>query len=691
VLHSVKLWTLPILAAALLTPPVAGAQPPADDAWIVVYDRAAVDSVDRETDARERARGFHSRLRFRRAIEGFAARLTDAQVRALRADPDVEAVVRDRPVRAVAAQPPASGEPLSPTGVRRIGLGTAAWVREASTVNVAVVDTGVDLDHPDLNVANGVDCVAPGTTAEDENGHGTHVAGTIGGENDGAGVTGVAPGTRLQAVRVLDAAGEGSTSTVLCGIDWVIANASARGIRVINMSLAGPGSTDTNCGKNSNGSIFDAFHEAICRASAAGILSVVAAGNESSDVRSVPVDPDDPTAGTAPGSPASYPEVLTVTAINDHDGAPGALSPTTNECGIDDRRAQYSNFATAAADRAHTIAAPGTCIASTWLSGGYNTISGTSMATPHVAGAAALCIGEAGSAGPCAGLTTAQTIVRLRDEARAFRLANPGSGFAGDPDAPLANGNYYGYLIRPLLAGPQTSFTSIPPETDDDTTPTFAFASPTPGATFECSLDGAAFAACSSPHTTGALADGLHQLAVRAVDVAGNRDATPAADGFVVDAVPDPPPPAPPADPQPPGTTTTTAPPADPEPPVSTTTADTLRPTVTLRAASRQRLGTVLRRGIRVSVLCSEACRAEATVVIPSAAAIKLRISKTAITAGRKALPMGSGRRYVTIRLTSAIRKRLARARSVLVQLRLTATDAAGNRGTAKKAVRLAR
>jgi hypothetical protein len=118
---------------------------------------------------------------------------------------------------------------------------------------------------------------------------------------------------------------------------------------------------------------------------------------------------------------------------------------------------------------------------------------------------------------------------------------------------------------------------------------------------------------------------------------------------------------------------------------------DTAAPTVALGAATRQKLATVLRRGIRISVLCSEACSAASSVVIPSSDAIKLRISKSAITAGRSNLALGSGRRYVVIKLTSSIRKRLARARSVLVQVRVTATDAAGNRRTVKKAARLAR
>jgi subtilisin len=664
----VKYWVLAAVIGVLALPAAAAAQPPASDSWIVVYERAAVDSVDEETDARERRRGFRSRQRFRRAIEGFSARLTAEQVRALRADPDVAAVVRDREIRAAGAQPIEPGD-LAPTGVRRLGLAAPSsapvrWVREASDVDVAVLDSGIDLEHPDLNAVAGRNCVGPGDP-NDGDGHGTHVAGTIGALDNGSGVTGAAPGARVHAVKVLGDDGSGSTTSVICGLDWVLANASARNIRVINMSLGGADPEVDDCGPGST----DPLHLAVCRTTSAGILSVVAAGNESSDVRSVPVDPENLTLGRAPATPAVYPEVLTVAAINDHDGAPGRQG-TSTECGVDDRRAPYSNYATLAADQEHMIAAPGTCITSTWPvtppapgdPDTYNTISGTSMASPHVAAAAALCIGEAGEPGPCAGLTPAQIIQLLRAEARAHRLAQPGSGYEGDPEQPFpaTSGRYYGYLLHPLLAGPATQLEGVPPDTTADATPAFAFSSPTQGARFECSVDSGAFVPCGSPHETGPLADGSHSFSVRAVDVAGNVDGSPATDTFTVNTAPPPPP-----------VTATTTPPA--------AERDTTAPRLSVGASSKQRLATVLRSGIRVNVLCDEACRAES------------RIELSGSLAGRKGLTLGTGKRTATIKLTSSARRRLARTRSVLVRLRVTVTDAAGNTASVKKNLRISR
>jgi subtilisin family serine protease len=450
------------VAAVVIAAPsaAAGAEPrtPAtvDGRYIVVYERATPAPAEK-TDRLERAQGFKSRLRYDRAIKGFAARLSARQVHELERDPAVAFVAPDRPVKALGEVPLAAGD-SAPAGVRRLGAGTGTTAREASTANVAVIDTGIDLAHSDLNAADGVNCVNPDAPAQDANGHGTHVAGTIGARNDGAGVVGVAPGTRTYAVKVLDASGGGTYSQIICGIDWVTGTRTdadpGNDIAVANMSLGGAGAPVGACATTT-----DPMHRALCTSVAAGVTYVVAAGNSGWDFDYAP----------APDTPAAYPQALTVTAMSDSDGrgggAGGAPACTTGEG--DDRYATFSNFAATTAGAAHTIAGPGVCVRSTWPGGGYDTISGTSMATPHVAALAALCIGEGGRPGPCAGLTPAQIAARLRADAQAHTATLATYGFAGDPARPFS-GVYFGYLAHPAAA--------------DTTAPTVTAVSPAAGA-----------------------------------------------------------------------------------------------------------------------------------------------------------------------------------------------------------------
>ena len=138
-----------------------------------------------------------------------------------------------------AARVPVDQPETVPTGVARIGGGGSAGVHAASGAAVAVLDTGIDLSNPDLVAGAGTNCVGSGPPEDDDvRGHGTFVAGVIGARNVGAGVVGVAPGTQLYAVKVLDALGDGFVHQVICGIDWVTANAKSLGIRVANMSLS---------------------------------------------------------------------------------------------------------------------------------------------------------------------------------------------------------------------------------------------------------------------------------------------------------------------------------------------------------------------------------------------------------------------------------------------------------------------
>ena len=170
-----------------------------------------------------------------------------------------------------------------PTGINRIDADTSSTLAGNGSgsvnINVAVIDTGINVSHPDLNVVGGRDC-APGLGYEDGNGHGSHVAGTIAAKDDANGVVGVAPGARLYAVKVLNDAGIGLTSDIVCGINWVTSTRTDadpnNNIAVANMSLGGGGSDDGNCG-NSNA---DAEHLAICNSVNAGVTYVVAAGND---------------------------------------------------------------------------------------------------------------------------------------------------------------------------------------------------------------------------------------------------------------------------------------------------------------------------------------------------------------------------------------------------------------------------
>lgn len=356
--------------------------------------------------------------RYHYALNGYAAEVSPAALAAIKADSRVDFVSADRVFHTTAQ--------TLPTGINRIDgelSSTASGNGSGSVnVNVAVIDTGIDPTHPDLNVVGGKDC-APGIGYTDANGHGSHVAGTIAAKDDGNGVVGVVPGANLYAVKVLTDAGIGLTTDIICGIDWVTSTRSdlnpSNDIVVANMSIGGGGTDDNNCGNSNN----DAYHKSICNSTNAGVTHVVAAGNDGVDFRST--------------APATYGEVLTTTAIADFNGAPGGGAASTCRSDVDDTEANFSNFAVLAADQNHTIAAPGVCINSTWMLGGYNTISGTSMASPHMAGVAALCI----STGACTG-TPAQIISKLRADAQSYTTANPGYGFTSP------GGRYYGYLTR---------------------------------------------------------------------------------------------------------------------------------------------------------------------------------------------------------------------------------------------------
>ncbi len=419
-----------LLSVATLACVLAAASPALADSphpYVVVYKNRAVPDVSGETLKLHHSFGVTPNFEYAHSVKGFATSLTGAQLKAIESQPDVAYVEPDVTFTAAGMVPLAAGE-TEPPGIRRIGAATASLGHAASGVAVAELDTGIDFTGGDLNATTGVNCIKSGASAQDDNGHGTNVAGIIAARDQGAGVVGVAPGTKLYAVKVLSKSGTGTLSQILCGIDWVTANAAALNIKVANMSLAGAGTNDGECGQLNR----DAEHQAICASVAAGVTYVAAAGNSATDF--------------ANSIPAAYPEVLTVTSMTDTDGRPGGLGPKPCTKGqLDDTHATSSDYAVSAAEQAHTIAAPGTCVTSDGLGGRLSTYDGTSQAAPHVAGSLALCFNDGGIAGPCAGLSPAAAIARVRADAAADATAL--NGFKGDPWHPLT-GKYFGYLVN---------------------------------------------------------------------------------------------------------------------------------------------------------------------------------------------------------------------------------------------------
>jgi subtilisin len=339
-----------LLTTARFTVNIQAQGPPVTRNVIVVFYDDEPD-VDRVAAEHARVYGAAVSQRYHNALKRYAATIPLARLDDIQRDPRVEFVSEDRPVAAVTQ--------TLPTGVDRIdGESSSNYLSNAwSGIAVAVIDTGSG-PHNDLNVVGGKNC-STGNSFADGNGHGTHVAGTIGAINNNASVVGVAPGIPIYSVRVLNNAGSGSWSSVACGIDWVTANASTLNIKVANMSLGGTGTDDGDCGNTNK----DALHKAICGSVAAGVTYVVAAGNSNSNL-----------AGFVP---AAYDEVLAVTAMADFNGQPGGGAAPTCRSDVDETPADFSNFAAAGtSDTNHTIAAPGVCILSTWKNGGFNTISG---------------------------------------------------------------------------------------------------------------------------------------------------------------------------------------------------------------------------------------------------------------------------------------------------------------------------
>ncbi|MFL5777454.1 MAG: S8 family serine peptidase [Chloroflexota bacterium] len=366
-------------ASASSTPDAKPARPHDDEhgvpdvsgQYIVVLKSGA--DTNAVVDRHARRDGLKATARFSRAFRGFSAKLDRAQHASLTADPSVAFVVPDEIVK-LAAQTTPTG--ISRMGARRNSIAAINGIDTRVDADVAIVDTGIAL-HPDLNVAGGYNCTTATRSAwADGNGHGTHVAGTVGALDNGFGVVGVAPGVRLWAVRILNSDGMGKLSWYVCGLDWILAQHDPNDptrplIESVNMSVAKDGSDDHNCGRTNN----DILHQAICRLVAGGVTVAAAAANDRTNA--------------AHRIPAAYSEVITVSALADTDGLPGGLGG--NRCyswggyDRDDTFADFSDYGFVV-----DIIAPGKCIWSTMPGNRYAYMSGTSMATPHVAGAIAL-------------------------------------------------------------------------------------------------------------------------------------------------------------------------------------------------------------------------------------------------------------------------------------------------------------
>ncbi|MCW2607223.1 MAG: family peptidase [Frankiales bacterium] len=317
---------------------------------------------------------------YRHALTGFAVRLPAAAVPALAALPGVAAVEADGVVRASATQSPTPSYGLDRIDQRALPLnGSFTTGATGAGVTAYIIDTGIAFGHTDFGgrAVSGFDAV-DGGSAEDCNGHGTHVSGTTGGT-----AYGVAKAVKLVAVRVLDCGGSGATSGVIAGVDWVAGDHAAGAPAVANMSLGGGAST--------------ALDQAVAGAIADGVTFAVAAGNDGGTLGEITG-----AANACNGSPSRVPAALTV----------GATDAT-------DAKASYSSRGSCL-----DLFAPGSAITSAWYTSptATNTISGTSMATPHVAGVAALYLSTVPSATP------AQVAQRLVSTATTGVVKNPGTG-----------------------------------------------------------------------------------------------------------------------------------------------------------------------------------------------------------------------------------------------------------------------
>lgn len=321
--------------AGLLNLPANAQTPDQPPRKIVVFDRTIVTEPAQIALVRKSGGTVIKPLR---AINGMAAYLPPQAAEAVLKERGVLRIDDDVIVYAIGKPQPPKPTQMLPWGVDRINADSVWTITKGVSIKVGVVDTGIDLGHPDLqaNVRGNVNTINPRKSGNDDNGHGTHVAGTVAAVDNDIGVIGVGPEIYLYAVKVLGKNGSGWLSDIIEGLQWCINNE----MQVVNMSLG-------------TYSEVQSFHDAVTAVYNAGIVLVAAAGNDGV---------------STPLYPAAYDEVIAVAASDTNNQIPS-----------------WSNWGPYI-----DLTAPGVNIYSTYKGSSYKTLSGTSMATPHVSGTAAL-------------------------------------------------------------------------------------------------------------------------------------------------------------------------------------------------------------------------------------------------------------------------------------------------------------